>query len=366
MDVRAGPRVFVVRRNVPGGPAILQPAMPLRPQLPQPVFRHPAPVRQAVPPAPPLDILQEIMQQQQILRQQQEALQLHLPPEDPEAPVAPEAQVEVDADVQPLNALQAWQLNWQQAQQQQLRHMQPFLADPAPAVAPVARPARNPGPLPTPPGAIRLWEQELEADRSKRHDKYKRMSDSTASDKKAIQQQASAMMTSVASQERVILYLRSLDLPNDNDAVQDLPQTIDVLQSARQDLVDHFEFLGVAHDHGWDAARFYRDEPSDAVSKRVQSAVSRARKKKEADDRDKKKKKQKRSSSSHSSSSSFKRRSSESEKSCKCSAASSSSACCAPCYGSQPYQRQFRSNQNLPCIRCGDTAHHWRLSLIHI
>ena len=188
------------------------------------------------------------------------------------------------------------------------------------------------------------------------------MSEASAPDKKAIQQQASAMLSSVTSQERVIKYLRSLDLPDDNDSVQELAQTIDDLQSARQDLVNHFEFLGVAHDHGWDAARIFRDEPDEA-SKRVQSAVNKARKKKEADDREKKKKaSNKKRTSSSSGGGSSKRRHSEPERSgCSHSHASTSShSCCNSCYGQQPYQRQFRSGQNLPCIRCGDTAHHWR------
>ena len=197
-------------------------------------------------------------------------------------------------------------------------------------------------------------------DRGKRLAKYKKMSEASAPDKKAIQQQAAAMLGSVTSQERVIKYLRLLDLPEDEDAIQELAQTIDDVQSARQDLVNHFEFLGVAHDHGWEAARIYRDEPDEA-SKRVQSAVNKARKKKEADDREKKKKNSKKRTSSSSNASSSKRRYSEPERhGCSHASTSSSHSCCTPCHGGQPYQRQFRSGQNLPCIRCGDTAHHWR------
>ena len=88
------------------------------------------------------------MHQQQVLRQQQEALQLQQNVPAP-MPGVPDVQVEADP---PLNALQAWQLNWQQNQQQHLRHLQPFLADPAVAVP---RQARPPVALPPSPGAIR-------------------------------------------------------------------------------------------------------------------------------------------------------------------------------------------------------------------
>ena len=314
-------------------------------QVPQPQPPAPAPA-----PAPPADILQEILQQQQVLRQQQEALQqahLHA------APVPLPDPVDVPPPAVPLNALQAWQVNWQQQQQQQLRHLQPFMADPAPGPAAPARPrAAVP---PAPPGAIRAWEQESDAERSKRHDKYKKMSEASGNDKRAVQQQAVAMMSSVASQERVISYLRSLDLPpGEDDLAKELADTIEAVQSARQDLVDYFEFLGVAHDYGWDAAKIFKDEPDDA-SKRIQSAVAKAKKKREASDREKKQKKKK--SKSSSSSSGSKRSHDSSDKA----SSSCTSHCCQPVQCYQPYQqKQFRSGQNLPCIRCGDTAHHWR------
>lgn len=184
------------------------------------------------------------------------------------------------------------------------------------------------------------------------------MSEVAGSDKRAIRQQASAITSSVLSQEKVILYLRSLDLPEGaegdgaGDHARALADMIDCVQSARQDLVSYMEFLGVAHDYGWDAARIYHEEPNDA-SKRIQSAVAKAQKKREAAEKEKKKKKSRRSSSSNSSSK--RKRESDGDKS-SCSHSHSSSHCCQ----SQPYQKQFRSTQNLPCIRCGDTAHHWR------
>ena len=179
------------------------------------------------------------------------------------------------------------------------------------------------------------------------------MAAATGSDKRAIQQQASAMMDSVLNQERVISYLRSLDLPPGDDGnLQQMADTIEAVQLSRQQLVSHFEFLGVAYDHGWDAAKIYREDPEDA-SKRVQSAVSKAKRKKEAEDKERKKKKQKRSSSS-----SYSKKKKESSDSSEKHACAHSSHCCPPSY--QPYQRQFRAGQNLPCIRCGDTAHHWR------
>ena len=172
-------------------------------------------------------------------------------------------------------------------------------------------------------------------------------------------QQASAIYEYVISEERTIAFLRTLELPDDDDGIiRTVAELIDSLQSARKRLIDHFEFLGVAHDHGWDAARIYREDPPEDASKRVLNAVSKAKKKKEADERDKKKKKQQRRSSSSSS----KRRAESSdshEKSCSHSHSHGSSHhCCSSQY--QPYQKQFRAGQNLPCIRCGDTAHHWR------
>ena len=191
------------------------------------------------------------------------------------------------------------------------------------------------------------------------------MAEASGSDKRSIQQQASAMASSVLSQEKIVTYLRSLDVPlGEDEQAKTLADLIDSLQSSRQELVAHFEFLEVAHDYGWDAAKIYREEPDETTSKRIQAAVSKAKKKKEADEKEKKKKKQKksRSSSSSSRSSSNKRRRVDSDKpSCY----HSYSSCCTQshCHSSdqQPYQyRQFRSGQNLPCIRCGDTAHHWR------
>ena len=182
------------------------------------------------------------------------------------------------------------------------------------------------------------------------------MAEATGSDKGAIQQQASAMMGSVINQERVISYLRSLDLPPGDDGnLQQMADTIEAVQLSRQQLVNHFELLGVAYDHGWDAAKIYHEDPDDA-SKRIQNAVSKAKRKKEADDKERKRKKQKRSSSSSSSYSSKKKK--ESSDSSEKHSCSHSSHCCPPVY--QPYQKQFRAGQNLPCIRCGDTAHHWR------
>ena len=179
------------------------------------------------------------------------------------------------------------------------------------------------------------------------------MAEAIGSDKRAIYQQASAITGSMVNQERVITYLRSLELPRDDlPAVQNLAELIDALQTSRQDLVGHFEFLGVAFDHGWDAARIYHEEPDDS-SKRIQSAVFKAKKKKEADEREKKKKKKRRSSSSSAS-----KRRSDSDAKPSCSHAAMSHCCPTPC--PLTYQKQFRAGQNLPCIRCGDTAHHWR------
>ena len=244
----AGPQVIVVRRGAPGavGPGIAFRQPLQRPPVAQPV------------PGQPMDILQEILRQQQVLRIQQEALQQqqpHLPAAQgappPEVPLPP-GQVNPGPELVPppahLNALQAWQLDWQQQQQVHQHNLQPFLAE-QPALAPVARPARQ-APAPPPPGAIHPWEQESAIERERRHERYKKMSDASSHDKRTVQQQASAMMGSVLSQEKLITYLRSLDLPiDDPDGARELAGLIDTAQAARKDLVNHFEFLGVAHDH---------------------------------------------------------------------------------------------------------------------
>ena len=129
----------------------------------QPLFARPAvPVAAPAPaPAPnqaqPMDILQEILRQQQVLRLQQEAIQLNQPLPAAAAAGAPDQLLDdgvpipvavpglPPAPALPLNALQAWQLQWQQQHQQQLQHLQPFLADPM-------RPVR-PG-IHAPPGAV--------------------------------------------------------------------------------------------------------------------------------------------------------------------------------------------------------------------
>ena len=187
------------------------------------------------------------------------------------------------------------------------------------------------------------------------------MAEASNPEKRAIMQQASAIFDSLVAQEKTVSFLRTLDLAAaDADRIRSVADLIDSLQTGRQRLVDHFEFLGVAHDHGWDAARIYREDPPEDASKRVLNAVSKAKKKKDADDREKKKKK--RRSSSSASYSKRRRDSDNSDKSCSHSHshASSSHHCCSQPQYQQPYQRQFRAGQNLPCIRCGDTAHHWR------
>ena len=142
------------------------------------------------------------------------------------------------------------------------------------------------------------------------------MAEASAPEKKAIMQQASAIFDSLLSQEKTIAFLRTLDLPADDaERIHSVATLIDSLQIGRQRLVDHFEFLGVAHDHGWEAARIYREDPPEDTSKRVLNAVAKAKKKKEADDREKKKKK-KRSSSSSSSYSKRRRDSDANDKPC--------------------------------------------------
>ena len=94
-----GPRIFVVRRAAPQIPLRPQLAPPI-PRLQPPVARPPLP--QPIQPQPPMDILQEILRQQQVLRIQQEAMQNMQVP----IPAAAAAAVDDDDDVS-LEALQA-------------------------------------------------------------------------------------------------------------------------------------------------------------------------------------------------------------------------------------------------------------------
>ena len=107
-----------------------------------------------------MDILQEILRQQQVLRIQQDALQNQqipaaaaaaaaAPDPAPPLPVADDDVAVPAPDPLPLNALQGWQLQWQQQQQQHLRHLQPFLAEPL-----GGGPVRPGLPAPAPPGAV--------------------------------------------------------------------------------------------------------------------------------------------------------------------------------------------------------------------
>ena len=213
----AGPQVFVVRRGVPGavgpGVAALRPPLQQRPPL----------VAQPIP-GQPMDILQEILRQQQVLRIQQEALQQQqqqphhplpaaqgAPP--PEVPLPPgpgdpgPALPELGPPVGHLNALQAWQLDWQQQQHLHMQNLQPFLAE-QPAAAAAAHPARQAPAAPPPPGAIHTWEQESATDRERRHARSKKMAEASSHDKRTVQQQASAMM-GVRPQSGKVNYLPS-------------------------------------------------------------------------------------------------------------------------------------------------------------
>ena len=174
------------------------------------------------------------------------------------------------------------------------------------------------------------------------------MAESSGSSNRAIQQQASAMVTSVASHENVVRFLRSLEIPpDDEDQAKQLADTIDSVQKARADLIKHFDFLGVAFDYGWDAAKIFKEDSCDATDKRIISAVNKAKKKREADEKENKKK---RSSSSSSSYYNKKPRSGRSDHSSSsssasnnqqvqhvCHSATSSSSCC-PQSHQQPYQ----------------------------
>ena len=127
-----GPRLFVVRRGVPN--PLLRPQLPQ--QLGPPLPRAPQPAPQqplfVAPPNPAgqqnLDILQELLRQQ-VLRLQQDvrAPFQHLGPAAAGAPpppavgdnLPPDALAglpQVPAPAPQLNALQTWQLQWQQQQ----------------------------------------------------------------------------------------------------------------------------------------------------------------------------------------------------------------------------------------------------------
>ena len=100
------------------------------------------------------------------------------------------------------------------------------------------------------------------------------MAEASAPEKKAIMQQASAIYGSVISQENTIAFLRTLDLPVHDEAnIRAIASLIDSLQSGRQELVNHFEFLGVAFDHGWDCLLYTSPSPRDGLLSRMPSSA---------------------------------------------------------------------------------------------
>ena len=231
---------------------------------------------------------------------------------------------------------------------------------------------------PQPPGAPRDWESESASDRKARHEKYATMAASSDTGKVSIQQQSKALVKAVEVQEEMVRYLRSFSFdPPDSEEQQAMDKRIEDLLEAHADLTKHLEFIGVAYDHGWEAAKIFYENRKIGKSKEISAAVKEAKKVK-----DKKSKSSTSSSSSSSSSSSDAKKAKKSNNSGSRSANSGWNYWPAAAFlaaqqqqyqapaaynYSAPFQasnfgpqRRFGGQRNFFCFRCGENSHGWQ------
>ena len=138
------------------------------------------------------------------------------------------------------------------------------------------------------------WEKETAKQRAKRHKKYEKMSDTSETDKQSVKHQVGAMYKSVIAQEKVVAHLRTLQY-EDSDEEQEGKDLLEEVLVARKELVERINYLEVAFDYDWDAAKVYREMKESNPSSMVLKAVTEAKKRKAAGKKesaeDKKKKK---------------------------------------------------------------------------
>ena len=127
------------------------------------------------------------------------------------------------------------------------------------------------------------WEKETPKQRSVRHKKYEKMSDTTDIDKQSIKHQVGAMYKSVIAQEKVVERLHLLKY---KDATEEQQQDHKDLQEevleARKDLVARINYLEVAHDYDWNTTKVYLEMREANPSSIVLKAVTESKKRKAA------------------------------------------------------------------------------------
>ena len=150
----------------------------------------------------------------------------------------------------------------------------------------------------------RNWEKETPKQRATRYKKYEKMSESTEPEKQSVRHQVGAMYRSIIAQEKVVEHLRSLRYEDaTEEQTQDNKDLLEEVLAARKELVERTNYLEVAHDYDWDAAKVYREMKEANPSSIVLKAVTESKKRKAAvggkkDTEEKKKKKPEAASSS--------------------------------------------------------------------
>ena len=129
----------------------------------------------------------------------------------------------------------------------------------------------------------RNWEKETPKQRAVRYRKYEKMAENTDSDKQSVKHQVSAMYRSVIAQEKMIEYLRATrNNGSSGEQAQNKKDMIEEILTARKELVERINYLEVAHDYDWDAAKVYREMREANPSSIVLKAVTEAKKRKAA------------------------------------------------------------------------------------
>ena len=125
------------------------------------------------------------------------------------------------------------------------------------------------------------WEKETPKQCATRHKKYEKMSETTDNDKQSVKHQVGCMYKSVVAQEKVVELLRSLRYQGaSEEQVQENKDLLEEVLAARKELVDRIQYLEVAHDYDWDAAKVFlkmrEANPSSIVLKAVKSSSKRS------------------------------------------------------------------------------------------
>ena len=113
------------------------------------------------------------------------------------------------------------------------------------------------------------------------------------------------MYKSVIAQEKLVTHLRSLHYEDASDAqVQENADLLEEVLAARKELVERIDYLEVAYDYDWDAAKVYLEMKEANPSSIVLKAVTEAKKRKAAGRKEGEDKKKKREDSNNNNSSS--------------------------------------------------------------